>query len=330
MLSRAQRLLRKSIAAMVSSVEIYNKPDYKYREETFAILALNAWELLFKGWVLENNHHDLKALYIYEHRTLADGGRSKREYIRRNRSGNPMTIGLGKAIGLIEGSGWHVFDPAVKANIDGLTEIRDNSVHFSNENLGFSKVVQELGTATVQNYVKLVKLWFDEDLSQYNFYLMPLAFFRSFRHATAVDLSTEERNVVRLLAELHADHHQDEDEEFSVLLEMDVRLKRTAETTAARLAIGDDPDAIPVVLTEEDIRQQYPWDYGDLNQVLRDRYSDFKLNQAYHELRMPLKDNPMYVMQRFLDPGNPNSAKKDFYSPNVLNVFDRHYRRPDS
>lgn len=49
MKSKAQELADKSVAAMMSAIEVYNKPDFKYREETFAILAINAWELLLKG-----------------------------------------------------------------------------------------------------------------------------------------------------------------------------------------------------------------------------------------------------------------------------------------
>jgi hypothetical protein len=47
--SRTQELLDKSVSAMISAIEIYNKPDFKYREETFAILAINSWELLLKA-----------------------------------------------------------------------------------------------------------------------------------------------------------------------------------------------------------------------------------------------------------------------------------------
>lgn len=312
---------------MVSAIELYNKPDFKYREETFSILALNAWELLIKSWVLENCGNELKALYIYERRPKADGELSTRKYIRRNRAGNPMTIGLDKCVGLIEGRGWHVFEPSVKANLDGLKEVRDNAVHFSNDHLGFSRAVQELGTAAVQNYVKLVRAWFKEDLSEYNFYLMPLAFFRSFDTATAVELTAEERNVVRLLADLHAEHHKADDEDYSVLVEMDVRLKRSTATTAARLMLGDDPEAMAVVLKEEDIRERYPWDYEELTGRLRDRYTDFKANQEYHDIRKSLMQDPKYVSERFLDPGNPRSLKKVFYSPNILNAFDTFYTR---
>ena len=37
-----QRFVDKADAAITAAVEIYNKPSFAYREETFAILALNA------------------------------------------------------------------------------------------------------------------------------------------------------------------------------------------------------------------------------------------------------------------------------------------------
>lgn len=48
-------LLDKSIGSMLSAIEIYNKPNFQYREETFAILAVNAWELLLKAYYLRLN-----------------------------------------------------------------------------------------------------------------------------------------------------------------------------------------------------------------------------------------------------------------------------------
>ena len=38
---------------MIAAIEVYNKPDFKYRDESFAILAINAWELLIKArWLM--------------------------------------------------------------------------------------------------------------------------------------------------------------------------------------------------------------------------------------------------------------------------------------
>jgi hypothetical protein len=41
--ARCQHLLEKSVHAALSAIEIYNKPDFKYREESFSILLVNAW-----------------------------------------------------------------------------------------------------------------------------------------------------------------------------------------------------------------------------------------------------------------------------------------------
>ena len=60
-ISRSARLLQNAEAALISSIEIYNKPVFAYREETFAIPALNAWELLVKSkLLLQNRYIDFK------------------------------------------------------------------------------------------------------------------------------------------------------------------------------------------------------------------------------------------------------------------------------
>ena len=46
-------LAQKSVQAAVAAIEVYNKPNFLYREEAFALLMTNAWELLLKGkWLL--------------------------------------------------------------------------------------------------------------------------------------------------------------------------------------------------------------------------------------------------------------------------------------
>ena len=50
--ARHTYLVEKATQAAVSAIEVYNKPGFAYREETFAILMLNAWELLLKARIL--------------------------------------------------------------------------------------------------------------------------------------------------------------------------------------------------------------------------------------------------------------------------------------
>ena len=66
MKSRSRLMLEKSVAAMLSAIEIYNKLDFKYREETFAVLCINAWELLLKAKLLNLANNKLTALYAME------------------------------------------------------------------------------------------------------------------------------------------------------------------------------------------------------------------------------------------------------------------------
>lgn len=312
---------------MIAALEVYNKPDFKYREETFAVLAINAWELLVKAKILTESGNKLSSIYVYEKRQKPGGAQSKKRYIRRNRAGNPMTIGLGRGLALLDNMGAGHVEPTLRANLEALIEVRDNAVHFANEHAGLSKAVQEIGTASVQNFVAMVQRWFGRDLSEYNFYLMPLAFFRGFNSAKAVTLNAEERRLVQFVAQLHGGVPSTSTSTTAVLMEMDVSFKRSAAPTTVRIALGNDPAAVPVALAEEDIRKSYPWDYNTLRQTLRSRYSDFKENNDFHRVRRPLLKNPSYVMSRYLDPGNPKSPRKDFYSPNVLNEFDKHYTR---
>lgn len=45
----SQQMAMKAESAMAAAIEIFNKPSFSYREETFVILMLNAWELLLKA-----------------------------------------------------------------------------------------------------------------------------------------------------------------------------------------------------------------------------------------------------------------------------------------
>ena len=61
---------------MIAAVDVYNKPDFGYREETFSILVVNAWELLLKAFILKNNGNNPSLLYVRERRTLKSGKKS--------------------------------------------------------------------------------------------------------------------------------------------------------------------------------------------------------------------------------------------------------------
>lgn len=326
MKSRSKTLLDKAIAATISAVEIYNKPDFRYRGETFAILAINGWELLVKAKWLHENNNKIRVLYVKEKRQKKDGSRSKTLRIKRSRSGNPITYGLEYlAKKLVEQK--HLEQNAW-ANIQALMELRHSSAHFYNPSPDFAIRLQEIGAASLKNFATLVVEWFDRDLGEYNFYLMPLAFIDLPSQTTALVLNKEEQNFLNYL-EFLAGAEDISDSKYSVRIDIDVKLTRSKEKDAPGVRTTSNPDALEVRMKEEDIREQYPLNYDDLNARCKNRYSDFKVNQKYHKLRQPLYVNRQFCYKHHSDLGNSDSDYRVFYKEDILSELDRHYSKKE-
>ena len=77
-----ESLIDKSIGSMLSAIEIYNKPDFKYREETFTILAINSWELLLKARILKLNNYRINSIYCYKPYVSKTGVKSNKKKAR--------------------------------------------------------------------------------------------------------------------------------------------------------------------------------------------------------------------------------------------------------
>lgn len=199
---RSVRFLHKAEAALLSAIEVYNRPTFNYREETFAILALNAWELLLKAKLLAEHFNKPRCLYTFEAHTNKGGQKSKKLYLKRNRSGAPLTHSLRKTITELENKTSIQVDARIQQNLEALTEIRDNAVHFVIASPQLAKQVLEVGTAAVRNFVELARWWFKHDLSGRHFFLMPIGFVDAPVDATALDLSKDESQLIAYLAKL--------------------------------------------------------------------------------------------------------------------------------
>lgn len=321
------RFLDKSCAAMIAGIEIYNKPHFAYREESFAILAINAWELLLKARILQINNNRPRSLYVYETRIKNDGSKTSKLYIKYNRSGNPMTIGLMAAMAKIENAANSNLPVNVRRNLEALLEVRDNASHYINVSPRLSNEILEVATAAIQNCFIVIHSWFHRDLSDSISLFLPLGFMRGASELSAVAVSPNEKRLLAYLHELAAESTDgDEDEPYHVAVRVDVRLERSQLEGALKIAHSDDPDAVKVNVTEEQIRQKYPWDYNELISRLKRRYADFKLNNTFHQIRKPLMSDERFVKRRLLDPARPKGIKKDFYNPNIVREFDKHYK----
>lgn len=313
-------LLDKSINSMLSAIEIYNKPDFKYREETFAILAINAWELLFKARLLKNSNYNMNSIYKLEPKLKKDGTPSKINHPKTNRAGNPLTIGLPATLLRLSRTGDELPKNLIKS-IRSLIELRDNAIHFHNTS-DISKEIQELGFACVKNYMNLVKEWdLAIDLAQYNFYLMPLAYIDSKVSSDAI-LTEEATNYLNYLKK-RVSETDSSDINYDIAIGIDINFKKA--TTLEGIGMRYDKDGVPIILTEEDITKKFPLSHDDVRKTANTRYADFKYNKTFHDIMKKIKENDKLCHTRNLDPNNLNSSSKAFYSSNVWQELDKNY-----
>lgn len=310
---------------MLAAIEVYNKPSFAHREDSFAILAVSAWELLLKARILQLDGNRLAALLEYENRPNANGTKTRRQR-RRNRSGNHVTIGLFKALDLLVQHYGDDLPTALRSNLEVLVEMRDNSVHFFNSASSLIHRLHEVAAACVKNYVHASQRWFALDLSDYRIFLMPLSFVGAPQLVEGIALNAEERHFVQYLAQV-VPANDDPADDFNVAVRVEIQVRRSKETGATPFVLSNDPAAIPVRLDEADIRERFPWSYDNLTKRLQQRYANFKANEKYHQVRRPLESDPKLCHERYLDPGNLKSGKKRFYNANVLKVFDHHFTR---
>lgn len=312
-------LLDKSIGSMLSAIEIYNKPNFQYREETFAILAVNAWELLLKAQLLRANRYKIRAIYEMHYATNKDGKKAKKKMeVATNRCGNPKTLSIYDTLARLEYI--HPIKPNLKANIEALIELRDNAIHFTNTN-PITKQIQELGFACIKNYISIIKEWdLDIDLSSYNFYLMPLAYVDS---RTMVDgtLTTETANYVNLIKE-KLSNVDSTDTDYDIAISIDVDFKKGNSFDSIGVSYAS--DGIKVSLTEENMNQRFPWSRKMVIDKCKTRYSNFKQDRKMNEIFKKIQANSKLSYQRRLYPSKPTPMTY-FYSNNVLSEFDQYY-----
>lgn len=328
MKSRARSMLDKSISGMLSAIEIYNKPDFKYREEIFSILCINSWELLLKAKILQLSNNKDSSLHVWEYKTLKNGNKAKKKTKKRNRSGNPMTVSLFDAFDKITFDYGLKIPRVVKDNIVSITEIRDNSTHFINNDIKLNVKIQEYGTASLQNYLHLVDEWFGCGLEQYNFYLMPVSFFRDFDSATVEVLNKSGEKLLKFIENLEKENANSDTKNFDLTLTVDVNLRKVKSHEPGIYAQQTlDQNAPKVYLSDAEILDKYPWDYDVLTTQLYKRYINFKINESFHVIKRGLIDNKKYCYERLLNPSKPKSGRKIYYSPNIVKEFDKYYKK---
>jgi len=326
MMITSKELHEKSLQAAISAIELYNKPDFRYREESFAILMCTAWELLLKAKVLKDGAEEFN-LIVVTRREIDPITRADRWVPKLNRCGNPMTVALGMLAAKALQEKWDGYSKECLTNIELLLELRDNSVHLVNDDLALSERVLAIGLASVKNYMSLSTHWFATDFSRYNFYLMPISFFHGFESIVAkcITPATEQsKRFIDYLATVKSETAVES--EHHILLSIETKVLKGKSTDGIAVRWTADPAAPAMRVREESLLETYPYDTADLVKKLKERYIDFKQDKHFQKYKKPLLDDPKYCRRRLYNPKRSKSGAKNFFSSEVFKVFDQHYK----
>ena len=143
-------LIDNSKSAMISCVELHNKPIFPYRYQVSVVLAISAWEKLLKSYLIKN-HPEVKV--------ILDDGTTKPfdECVKC------VSATLGKEF------------RAIEENIFKLYEYRCNIIHFYEDNI--NSILFSLLHKNVLFYNEFLKDKFNIDLSEeMHLVLMPIGF----------------------------------------------------------------------------------------------------------------------------------------------------------
>lgn len=326
-------LIDNSKSAMISCIELHNKPIFPYRYQVCVVLAITAWEKLLKAYIL-GNHVEVNII-------CEDGTTKPFDECVKFVSSN-----LGKEFRVIE------------ENISKVYEYRCNIIHFYEENI--NHVLFSLLHKNVLFYNDFLKDKFNIDMAEEtNLFLLPIGFKP---YATPIDFlgkksELEEtsdavqkfiKSIVKSTKNL-----LDEGIEDSILsgFTMTVINENRIKNADIIAGISKDPSKAKVVVTnvlskvkitdDENVKEiaideqslfktVYVFNHHNVVKKSRGLYSNFKQNQKFNDIIRSVKGNPTYHKCRYLNPHEQKGMGQDWYSAAVFDELDKNYTRNEN
>ena len=258
-----------------------------------------------KARIIQQNGGEIESIYSKD---------SQGSY-RFNKNGEYLTISLDEALDFANPS------QKIKDNIKGLAIVRNQIVHLGAFATDLRMTILEYGTASIQNFIKILKAWFDIELAIQLF--LPVGVIGSIEMFRSSSIG-KQRDLLLKLNEIAS--KSDSQSEFSVALRIDVNLD-TNLTGGATIGQTTDPNAPLVRIDDRAILKRYPSTHAEIVARCKAQYSDFIQNAKFNGIMKLIKNDPVCAHERELDPDNPKSQKKWFYNwKEAKKYFDREYK----
>ncbi|TDT33162.1 DUF3644 domain-containing protein [Naumannella halotolerans] len=278
----SRRLVANSLSAMLSAIEVYNKPRMEYRDEVTVVLIVNAWELALKAALKQ----------------------AKKRVFYRKKTGQPYrTLAVEDA--LKQALNHNLFPPgvdgtAVAANVSALVEYRNRAVHLYAADLG--EMVYPFMQTSVLNYRDYMLDRFNKDLADsITWQLLPLGartpsepiqFMKADPSKSAV---AEVREFIDGLRRLLDEAQAAGGDMQRVASVYDVHLRSTKTVTSRDLEVAVANDGEKVVVRKADPNQTHPYSATELLQRVNAKRAGRELNSRDHQAlcwKEHLRDDP--------------------------------------
>ncbi len=292
--NRATVMARCAREALLGAIEIYNKPHIKYREQTVAFLLVNAWEVLIKARIVQQNGGRLQSIYRRK--------RNSRRFVRGD-DGEILSIQIRGAINRCN------LPAEANANIRGLIKVRNQATHLGVLVPELKQTILEFSTAGVLNFVKTYGTWFHESIEAP--YLLPLGFIGPAQTAVTT-YPAQQKHLLKELTVLSSSPESGESG-YEVVLQVQVELNRGI-SGGGNIGLTNDLNVPKVSISDDEALKTFSISYGELVDKCRAGYPDFKQNQRFNAAMKVVNADPNCTYERKLDPMNDNSSKKRFYN----------------
>lgn len=159
---------------------------------------------------------------------------------------------------------------------------------------------------------------------------MPLAFVREITNADILDLNVspnEEAKFLEYVKQTYSETENDPKNKYAFALSLDVRFRKSkTDKNVAIQIVHNDPTAMKVELSDEQVHSHFPYTYHPLREICSERYSDFKQSIFNDKIKL-FKQSSKLSYERRLDPKNPRTSKQYRYASGVLEELDKIFTR---
>ncbi|MFE3998947.1 DUF3644 domain-containing protein [Nocardioides sp. YIM B13467] len=282
-----RRLIQNSMAAMLSAIEIYNKPMMTYRDEVTVMLIVNAWELALKAALRKS---DVRIFYP------------------KKRYEDYRSFALDTALSKVTGKHlWpdDVDGVGVTANLKALADYRDRAIHLYNIE-GLGALMYPFLQQNVLNYRDFVLKIFKKDLADsMTWQLLPLGatapsesvqFMKPGSDRTAL---AEVKQFLDGLRQYMDDAEAAGGDMARVATVYDIHMRSVKKMTSADLTVAVSPTADgQIIVKRADPNQTHPFTMTELLAKVNAKRNGRKVTSHDHQAvcwKEGLRNDPRYA-----------------------------------